>query len=297
VARNAVVPAILQQSSTACAALLIAWVIASNRSTLCLSEWVPPSRHLRHASLTVLRSSKRPERKIASACPNWICADERSLKGPLAATGVLVRASSVNLIKSSSRNPQHWRRYASRSGAHNRQSIKWTLIVGPRLEFRHHRKSSSFGYIKVGHRYVIAARASHPHNVPGVNYFAVFSGKIDHHHFRLAFGMLVNIRRNAINARNRCMRRELKARRRRPSKMISTPPRSRTFNRAGGSRPTPLVSLDILLSWLWSKARSRSAPRLRAATGALGRCRTFSAGGKRHDRFCVVVGEGVVEPR
>src|SRR5215831_18558576 len=45
----------------------------------------PPSTHLRHASLTVSRSNKRPERKTASAFPNWTCADERSFKRPLAA--------------------------------------------------------------------------------------------------------------------------------------------------------------------------------------------------------------------
>src|SRR5262249_27883507 len=55
----------------------------------------PPPTHLRHASLTVSRSNKRPERKTASAFPNWTCADERSFKRPLAATGVLVRASWV----------------------------------------------------------------------------------------------------------------------------------------------------------------------------------------------------------
>jgi hypothetical protein len=62
--------------------------------------------------------------------------------------------------------------------------------------------------------------------------------------------------RNAINARNRCKRRELKARRRRPSKMISTAPRSRTCNRAGRSPPTPLLSLGIWLLWLRSSSES-----------------------------------------
>src|SRR5262249_54089998 len=66
--------------------------------------------------------------------------------------------------------------------------------------------------------------------------------------------------RNAINARKRCKRRELKARRRRPSKMISTAPSSRTSNRAGGSPPTPLVLLGMWLLQLRSSSESPLSP-------------------------------------
>ena len=84
-----------QASSTAWTALLIAWAIPSRRSAFCSSEWASPLTHLRHASPRPSSSSKRPERRIASARPSWAWADARSFSRPPDATGVLVRASSV----------------------------------------------------------------------------------------------------------------------------------------------------------------------------------------------------------
>ena len=180
-ARNAVVPAMLQASSTAWTALLIAWVIASRRSAFCFSEWVSPSTHLRHASLRVSRSNKRPERKIASAWPSWTWADERSFSRPLDATGVLVRASSVTSSRVLRATPSIGVGIPVAAAPTSGSRYSGPSIVGSGLEFRHHRKGPELGHIDVGHRDVIAARAPHPHGVPRVDDFALFAPKIDHH--------------------------------------------------------------------------------------------------------------------
>ena len=69
--------------------------------------------------------------------------------------------------------------------AHDRESIKRAPIVRSWLEFRHHRKGPGLGHVDVGHGDVVAARAPHPHDVPRIDDFALFAGKVDHPHLGL----------------------------------------------------------------------------------------------------------------
>src|SRR5215510_4360656 len=140
----------LHASSTAWTALLIAWAIASRISAFCSSEWVSPSKHLLHASLKVSRSNKRPERRIASARPSWTWADARSLSRPLAATGVLVLASSVTSSRVRRATPNIGVGIPDAAAA-----TTGSRYSGPRmrsrLEVRHHGEGPGPGHIDVRH--------------------------------------------------------------------------------------------------------------------------------------------------
>src|ERR1700730_16925153 len=57
--------------------------------------------------------------------------------------------------------------------------------MGPGSELRHNGECPDRGYEDVVHRNVVTTGAAHPHDVPGVDNLAVFTGEVHHHQLRL----------------------------------------------------------------------------------------------------------------
>ncbi len=77
--------------------------------------------------------------------------------------------------------------------AHDRESVQRPPVVRSRLELRLHRERQVTGHEDVGDRDVVAPRAPHPHDVPGVDDLAPLPREVHHPHLGLIVGVGVGV--------------------------------------------------------------------------------------------------------